>query len=158
MFNRKEYLKIWREKNKEKLNFKHRNYYKNNKDICKNSVKKWAKKNTEKIKKYALINYIKNKIKILERYKEDNKKRRKIVLEYYGGKCVCCSESIYEFLSIDHINGGGNKHRNEIFGTKKGGNIYHWLIKNNFPKGFQILCHNCNMAKGFYGKCPHKMV
>ena len=29
-------------------------------------------------------------------------------------------------------------------------------IKNNFPKGFQILCHNCNIAKGHYGKCPHE--
>ena len=31
-----------------------------------------------------------------------------------------------------------------------------WMIKNNFPKGFQVLCHNCNLAKGFYGKCPHE--
>ena len=31
-----------------------------------------------------------------------------------------------------------------------------WIIKNNFPKGFQILCHNCNSAKAVYGKCPHE--
>ena len=31
-----------------------------------------------------------------------------------------------------------------------------WIIKNNFPEGFKILCHNCNNAKGFYGKCPHQ--
>jgi len=94
--------------------------------------------------------------------KEANKKRRIIVLEYYSGKlpkCACCGESTYEFLSIDHINGGGNKHRKEM-GMKngKGGNIYHWLIKNNFPEGYQVLCHNCNMAKGFYGICPHNVL
>ena len=31
-----------------------------------------------------------------------------------------------------------------------------WIKKNNFPKGFQILCHNCNVAKGIYGECPHE--
>ena len=31
-----------------------------------------------------------------------------------------------------------------------------WIIENNFPKGFQILCHNCNVAKGLYGECPHE--
>jgi len=30
-----------------------------------------------------------------------------------------------------------------------------WLRKYNYPKGFQVLCHNCNMAKRF-GVCPHK--
>ncbi len=32
-----------------------------------------------------------------------------------------------------------------------------WLITNNFPKGFQILCWNCNYAKGVFGECPHKI-
>jgi hypothetical protein len=26
---------------------------------------------------------------------------------------------------------------------------------NEFPDGFQVLCHNCNLAKGYYGECPH---
>jgi hypothetical protein len=26
-----------------------------------------------------------------------------------------------------------------------------------YPKDrYQLLCHNCNMAKGFYGLCPHQ--
>ena len=60
--------------------------------------------------------------------------------------------TIYEFLAIDHINGGGNKHRKELKNDKLPG----WLAKNNFPEGFRILCHNCNMALGFYGFCPHQ--
>ena len=72
--------------------------------------------------------------------------------------CVCCGESYYEFLAVDHIEGGGNSHRKSLSKTNSVhyGDLYNWLIKNNFPKGFQILCHNCNLAKGFYGSCPHK--
>lgn len=31
-----------------------------------------------------------------------------------------------------------------------------WAIKNDFPDVFQVLCHNCNQAIGYYGSCPHK--
>ena len=65
--------------------------------------------------------------------------------------CMCCGEKEIKFLCIDHINGGGVKHRKQI----KGGNIYLWLKKNNYPSGFRTLCHNCNSAFGFYGECPH---
>ena len=59
---------------------------------------------------------------------------------------------IYEFLSIDHINNDGAAHRRKL-----GSNyIYSWLIQTNFPEGFQVLCHNCNLAKGFYKQCPHQ--
>jgi hypothetical protein len=83
-------------------------------------------------------------------------KNRLTCLEHYGGtppQCACCAEPTLQFLSIDHVNGGGSQHRKALFGG--GGNIYAWLIKQNFPAGFQVLCHNCNLAKGFYGSCPH---
>ena len=25
--------------------------------------------------------------------------------------------------------------------------LVNWLVRNDFPEGFQILCHNCNTAK-----------
>ena len=79
---------------------------------------------------------------------------RNKVLAHYGGKCTCCDENTPVFLAIDHINGGGNKHKREI---KRGGEgFYRWIVKNNFPKGFQILCHNCNQAKHILGHCPHQ--
>jgi hypothetical protein len=74
------------------------------------------------------------------------------VLSAYGGRCACCLEDKYEFLAIDHINGGGSKHRQSEAKT----GLYQWLKNNNYPEGFQVLCHNCNMAKGFYGSCPHE--
>jgi len=74
------------------------------------------------------------------------------VLKHYGGECVCCGETEIRFLTIDHIDGGGTKQRNDIRGT----NFYYFLKKNNYPSGYQILCANCNMAKGQEKKrfCP----
>jgi len=81
-------------------------------------------------------------------------RRRANVLLKYGGKCVCCGESQPEFLSLDHINNDGAAHRKEIGQSR----LYKWAEDNDFPKSLQILCFNCNMAKGFYGICPHQRV
>jgi hypothetical protein len=78
--------------------------------------------------------------------------RRAQVLAHYGARCACCGENTPEFLSIDHIAGNGAAHRKEI---GEGSRLYAWLIKNNFPEGFQLLCYNCNHAKGHRGECPH---
>jgi hypothetical protein len=56
------------------------------------------------------------------------------------------------FLALDHISGGGAIHRKEIGG---GADFYRWLIKSGFPPGYQVLCHNCNLAKSAYGSCRH---
>ncbi len=77
-------------------------------------------------------------------------KQRQLAIEKYGSKCACCGEKEYKFLGFDHIDGGGNKHRKV---TKN--KTVKFLIENNYPDTFQILCHNCNLAKGFYGECPH---
>lgn len=79
------------------------------------------------------------------------KKLRREALSRYGGSCACCGESRYEFLALDHINGGGNKLR--------GGNLRNeeWARRNGWPPVLRVLCHNCNMARGFYGVCPHEL-
>lgn len=74
-------------------------------------------------------------------------------IKVYGNKCECCGESQPKFLAIDHINGNGNAHR-KLLGNKT---IYAWLRQNNYPIGFRILCHNCNMAIAFWQICPHKL-
>lgn len=83
-----------------------------------------------------------------------NKCRDRLMVEvfraYGGAVCRCCGENQFEFLSIDHVNGGDRKHQKEV------GNVYRWLKKNGFPPGFQVLCMNCNWAKGKYGYCPHE--
>ena len=78
---------------------------------------------------------------------------RDLVFEAYGGyKCVCCGETEPKFLSIDHINNDGAKHK-----KKTNSNLYRWLKKNDYPSGFQVLCMNCNCGKYRNGGiCPHK--
>ena len=71
-----------------------------------------------------------------------------IMTHYTQGKNTCqwkdCNINDIDMLAIDHINNGGGKHRKEL-GTHM---RYHdWLIKNNFPAGFQILCANHNIKK-----------
>jgi 5-methylcytosine-specific restriction endonuclease McrA len=98
----------------------------------------------------------------LESHREERKaydKARRLairtdVLKHYGGKCVCCGTDIPEFLAMDHIDGGGYEHRKLI--RSIGASFYTWIQRNHYPDNLQILCHNCNQAKGFYGQCPHE--
>ena len=95
-----------------------------------------------------------------KRVSEYQKKIRIKVLLHYSKnnklECECCGTTHYEFLVIDHIKGGGCEHRREIFGDTKGGfRFYRWIVNNNYPVGFRVLCHNCNMSLGLYGYCPH---
>lgn len=83
--------------------------------------------------------------------KRQDRKRR--VIDKYGGKCACCGELQLAFLCIDHVHGGGNKHRKII----RAANIY-WFLDDLAPARldrFRVLCHNCNFAIGAYGFCPH---
>lgn len=78
-----------------------------------------------------------------------NKRNKYIDLKFevflhYGSKCAICSENKIEYLTMDHINNDGAKHRKQI-GTQ----IFPWLRKNNYPLDFQILCYNCNYGKQF---------
>lgn len=76
---------------------------------------------------------------------------------YSGGTnaCACCGETEYEFLAIDHIAGGGRRHKAAI--GKRGNGFIRWLARRSFPSGYRVLCHNCNCARGFYGFCPHEV-
>lgn len=94
-----------------------------------------------------------------ERYKSNiklsNQKLKRYIMDTYGGCCICCGEYDLRFLTIDHINNDGQEHRKQGVGC--GGNIYRWLRNNGFPKGFQTLCYNCNIARYHNGGiCPHK--
>lgn len=130
---KRDYQKWYREKKKNDPAFikKRQEYYQANKEYFKNKSKE---------------SYLRTRDVVRERWRL----KRLKVLTHYGMKCQCCGEAQLEFLAVDHINNDGCLHRKT---TKL--NIYDWIIKNNFPRGFQILCHNCNMAKGFYGYCPH---
>lgn len=77
---------------------------------------------------------------------------RQAAFDGYGGKCVCCGEKQFEFLAIDHVNGGGRVERQKL-STRQ---IADKVIKQNFPPEYRVLCHNCNQSHGWYGYCPHE--
>ena len=99
------------------------------------------------------------RIKNRDKLKEKSILFRKEFLTIYSDNkepyCKCCNEKEIKFLSLDHIYGGGTKERKLI--ACKGGNSFYWYLKKlGYPEDYQVLCHNCNMAKGLYGKCPHE--
>lgn len=67
-----------------------------------------------------------------------------VIAHYSNGTGICnrCNETDIRVLSIDHINGGGTQHKKTIKGS-----FYRWLINNNFPSGYQVLCMNCQWRK-----------
>ncbi len=79
-------------------------------------------------------------------------------IQAYGGptcNCVGCDETRFEFLTIDHVDDNGAEHRRTFANGNGGFSFYLWLKRQKFPPGFQVLCMNCNFAKGAYGYCPH---
>lgn len=84
-----------------------------------------------------------------ERVRERELQVKLKVLTHYGnGKCACiqCGESRMACLSIDHIPGGGGEHLEKLqihFGNA----FYRWLQTNQYPKGYQTLCMNCQRIK-----------
>ena len=99
--------------------------------------------------------------KRIEKTKGHSKKpqalKREVYEHYSKGKpkCNCCGEDTsLDFLCMDHIKGRKDKKGNV---DKRGGaSLYAYLKNNDFPKGYQVLCWNCNSTKGVYTKCPHK--
>ena len=111
-------------------------------------------------------NTYESKQKYAETHREENKARGKayrlelrlFALERYGKICYCCAEHRWQFLSIDHPNNDGAAHRREISGRRDFGGYQFlpWLKRNGWPDGFRVACDNCNMARAFYGVCPHE--
>lgn len=92
---------------------------------------------------------------VCERVRRQEAEAKPIVLRHYGNgsmSCLCCRESIAAFLTVDHVNGGGNEHRKRVAHN----HLYSYLYKNNFPDGYGTLCMNCNWCDGRYGHCVHK--
>jgi hypothetical protein len=88
---------------------------------------------------------------------ERSRQMRAQALAAYGGeapRCACCGEERLEFLTLDHVNNGGRAHRRE----KGNQGVYHELRRAGYPSGFQVLCFNCNIARGLYKVCPHRAV
>lgn len=88
------------------------------------------------------------------RYQAWYRQLRNKILAHYGTVCACCGGARY--LGIDHLDGNGREHREEIFGNHRfggGPNFWLWLVENGFPDGYQVLCRSCNRSKGTGPAC-----
>jgi hypothetical protein len=111
------------------------NYYVKNKNILYGRTRMWQLKHPEQTRKSKQFQHMKNKIIILQIYSNGNM------------VCKNCGFDDIDALTIDHINNNGNKHRKEIRSKNANKDFYDWLIRNDFPEGFQVLCMNCNFIK-----------
>jgi hypothetical protein len=112
--------------------------------------------NAEKLKAYQKTYRQANAEKIKARRQAYGQKLKETILSHYSGgvpKCACCGEQNMAFLSVDHVEGGGNKQMCEL--KRRGNSFYRWLVNNGYPSGYRVLCINCNSALGFRGHCPH---
>lgn len=83
------------------------------------------------------------------------KLKREVLAHYSNGepRCLCCGESHVEMLTLDHVNNDGKQDR-LVRGI--GMTFYAKLKRDGYPDGLQTLCFNCNIARAFFGKCPHQ--
>lgn len=87
-----------------------------------------------------------------QRRAEQHREIREKLFAGYGGACNCCGEKRFEFLALDHVDGGGRKER-KVLSTAQ---IARRAINEGFPPKYRVLCHNCNQSHGWYGYCPHE--
>lgn len=144
--NAKKYNLAYYKRHPDRVIARSQEWAKNNPDHVKAYQKQWFETNREKQRQYAKVGKVKAR-----------KKVRSELIAAYGGKCACprCPEGRIEFLTVDHVNGSGTKHRKSL-GLQPGYEFYCWLRRHGFPgKEYQLLCFNCNCAKRDYAQCPH---
>jgi hypothetical protein len=81
---------------------------------------------------------------------------RHVAIEHYGGQCACCGEDNSEFLTFDHIDGGGTLHRR--IDSLANANMGQWLKNAGYPDYIRLLCANCNQATKRGQTCPHQLM
>ena len=118
-----------------------RQYYQENRDVQREQRRRWYEENAEETR---------------ARVRNRAAELKAQVFSHYGLACACCGTR--DDLSIDHVNGDGRQHREELFGRQAGSSqFYYWLVQQGFPSGYQVLCRPCNASKrtGKYCRLRH---
>jgi hypothetical protein len=127
--------------------------------------KRWRQSNPEKQAKHLRDTAARRRSKNPEEFKRQEAARSKAwrnreftrlkaeVYLVYGPWCNCCGEKEPLFLSLDHVDNNGNTER-KVFNSLQ---LLKKIVREGFPKTYQILCMNCNHGKHRNGgTCPHK--
>lgn len=119
-------------------------------------MQRWRNNNPEKARAKSKYYREKYRDKYNQRKKQIQRERVEFILQKYGGKCVCCGEKNWRFLTLDHMNNDGKEHRKRMTTSA----IYTWAMKNDYPKNLQAMCFNCNCGRYMRGNniCPHKII
>lgn len=142
---RKQYLKNWQRRNLHRYRKYNADYYRRNPDRNKGV---WQRVKADPIK------HAQWKARTTKNAKARLRAARDAVLSMYGGKCKCCGVDERCFLNVDHINGGGRRHKRQFANDLV---YYRWLVVLGKPRaGFRLLCFNCNFGYYVMGVCPHQ--
>ena len=122
----------------------------------------WCKKCSRRKENLAYKNPVVRKQRLeraKEAYRQNPEKHharkrdyyKKIVEEVFkllGNKCKKCGEADKRLLQIDHINGGGRKHKKSLDNSWwRYYNCVKKSVKKN-KKEYRLLCANCNWIDG----------
>lgn len=121
-----------------------RSYYEEHRPEILENVRQWRQDNAEHVKARERRHYRENQRARREAARQYARDLRAQVFAHYGTVCACCGSA--EYLTVDHVHGDGREHRAQL--PKSPLAILRWLIKNEFPEGFQTLCRSCNASKG----------
>jgi hypothetical protein len=137
----RKYGRDWHRNNPIKSKAQGKRYYHSHKTQRKVAYQKWIEDNREY--------YLKRNVQYNKDNAEKNSKKRfadrMYVLLHYSLEsypiCLKCGEKEIGFLEIDHIKG-------VIEDDGRGGHaLVKYIIDNNFPENYQVLCTNCNWLK-----------
>ena len=149
MANNPETLKRYAETHKELIKRAAKKYRDSHKEEAREYNRNKRNADPEKAREKSRISYQKHKDKKMEYQRKYYKSVKEKFIQMYGGKCACCGETTFYFLTIEHKLG-------QIRSTKETGTrAYRKAIQEHRPDLYEILCWNCNCAKGQLGYCPH---
>ncbi len=141
MSNWTKYGKAWAEANREK---------------CREARRRWGGRHPEKVLEKTRAYRKKHPERIRAYSRKWSQKLKRTIIELYGGNCNCCGETELEFLSIDHIKGGGRKELRKL--NIRVTSFYRWLRKQPLNRRrYRVLCMNCQCGFKFGRTCPHKL-
>ena len=131
-----------------------REYRANNREQIKEYNREWQASNRERIKASRRDYEARNQERITsyqhKRRTDDNRE----LLELLGNECKCCGEAYLPALAVDHVNGDGAEHKKELRYNPSHSYFLKHLKAGTLKRPIQLLCHNCNIAKGTDLTCP----
>ena len=148
----------YRQKNRDAILAQKRVYRQENPAAVSASGRKYYVANRERRLAQNRAYWLANRDSLLvhqRQYSKESRRAKKAELyAAYGNACACCGERREEFLTIDHINGGGRAHRKQLPNQSA---LYADIRRQGFPKDrYRLLCCNCNAATSGGRTCPHQ--